>query len=71
MIINDPHVGDRIEFVPSAFVTESKTVSPEIIARLRMAYSLSGRIVYVNREHRYYTAEAECFGRRIRESYKF
>lgn len=32
---------------------------------------LSGHIVYVNREHRYFTAEAEVFGYKLRESFKF
>lgn len=71
MILNDPHIGDKVEFVPSAFVSEARNVSPEYIARMRMVYSLPGRVVYVHREHRYYTVEADCGGSRIRESYKF
>ena len=33
--------------------------------------TLHGRIIDVNATHRHYTAEAECNGYRLRESFKF
>ena len=33
--------------------------------------NLNGRVIYVNEAHRYYVAEADCFGRPLREAFKF
>lgn len=30
-----------------------------------------GRVVYINEEHRYFTAEADINGNKLRESFKF
>ena len=30
-----------------------------------------GRVVYINEAHRYFTAEAEAHGYKLRESFKF
>nr|DAZ40897.1 MAG TPA: hypothetical protein [Caudoviricetes sp.] len=30
-----------------------------------------GRVVYINERHRYFTAEADFNGKRLRESFKF
>lgn len=30
-----------------------------------------GRVVYINERHRYFTAEAEAHGYKLRESFKF
>lgn len=30
-----------------------------------------GRVVYINESHRYFTAEADIIGKRLRESFKF
>lgn len=55
-------VGDRIAWKPHAFTRIETTEVP---------VTLSGRVIYVNDAHRYYTAEAACNGCAIRESFKF
>ena len=57
-----PRVGDAVTFFPSCF---TETADEQYGARLR------GKIIYVNEAHRYYTAEALCWGRTIRESFNF
>lgn len=71
MNLNDPHIGDAVSFLPSAFTGETKYLSPESMERMRMAYTLRGVVSYVNAAHRYYTVEAPCWGCVIRESFKF
>lgn len=62
MILNDPHIGDKVTFAPSAF-TQFERISAPV--------QLRGRVCYINEAHRYYRVEAECNGYMIRESYKF
>lgn len=38
---------------------------------LKKLRTVHGRIVYINEAHRYFTAEAEVNGNRLRESFKF
>lgn len=71
MNAHDPRVGDQVTFVPSAFMTPDKGVDECIRRRIRMAYSLSGVVIYVNAAHRYYTVAAPCWGYRLTESFKF
>ena len=58
-------VGDKISFEPICF---TRSVD---CCYLPINLTLHGEVVYVNAEHRYYTAEAICNGHVIRESYKF
>ena len=58
-------VGDAVSFVPSAFTDFAPRET------LRAAYTLNGRVIYVNAPHRYYVAEAELYGYTLREAYKF
>lgn len=62
MILNNPHIGDKVTFAPSTF-TQFERISAPV--------SLHGRICYINEAHRYYTVEAECNGYMIRESFKY
>ena len=57
-----PKIGQPVRWVPSSFYREQFGGVP-----LR----LSGKIVYINRKHRFYTVEALCNGYLIRESFKF
>ena len=59
-IAKAPQMGDRIRFWPDAFVRLEG--QPNI---------LWGKIIYINRLHRYYTVEAEVSGVTIRESFRF
>lgn len=66
MNAHDPHVGDKLTFKPSCFmqaVDENQS--------LGITRSVQGTVVYVNAEHRFYTAEGHCNGYILRESYKF
>lgn len=56
------NVGDPVRFVPKAFSRIESCAVPTM---------LSGRVIYVNESHRYYTVEAECNGVPFRESFKF
>lgn len=58
-------VGDKVSFSPSCFTQALNC------CYLLTNLSLHGQVVYVNKAHRYYTAEAECNGHTIRESYKY
>lgn len=55
-------VGSSFSWRPSAFA--SKCDSDE-----RQKPILHGRIIFINREHGYFTAEATCNGYTIRESF--
>lgn len=55
-------VGEAVVWILSAFIHFERIPAP-----LR----LSGRVVYVNAAHRYYTVEAPCNGYVIRESFIF
>lgn len=57
-------LGDKVTFRPSAF-------SAEWNSDTFVLPSLTGRVVYINEARRYYTVEAQCHGRTLRESFKF
>ena len=60
-------VGDSYDWIPSAFLTLIQSgIRPKACMR-----ALRGRVVYVNRAHRYYTVAADCNGYTLRESFKF
>lgn len=62
-----PEVGEPICWVPAAFTEHNSGVAGMLGAAVR----LSGRIVYVNLEHRFYRVEAACEGGVLRECFKF
>lgn len=55
-------VGDAVSFIPAAFIRYRDAET---------ALRLSGRVVYINAAHRFYTVEADCNGYKIRESFIF
>lgn len=55
-------VGETVSWMPTSFVDGTYPGA---------AKKLHGRIIYVNRPHRYYVAEAECHGYMLREAFKF
>lgn len=55
-------IGDPVAWKPYAFMDGDY---PGAVKELR------GRVIAVNEAHRHYTAEAECNGYRLRESFKF
>lgn len=60
------NIGDTYTWASAAF--EGLTGIERESGKVR---SVSGRIVYINEAHRYYTAEAACNGYTLRESFKF
>lgn len=59
------NIEDTYTWTPRAFEGASGICSFEKLARV------SGRVVYINEAHRYFTVEAEAHGFKLRESFKF
>ena len=59
------NIGDTYTWTPAAFEGASGICCFE---KLRTVH---GRVVYINKRHRYFTAEAEVHGINLRESFKF
>lgn len=55
-----PKVGDKRTFTPDAF--NEGAVSTGV-------HALTGHVIYVHPQGRYYTVEAELYGEKIRESF--
>lgn len=61
-------LGDTIKFTPSAFTNEKAGSMP---GRKPIPRQLTGTIVYIHPEGRYFTLQAELNGQTLRESYNF
>lgn len=60
-------VGETVSFVPAAFAFgNNMTIRGETTAK-----PVKGRVVYINRRHRYFTAEYKAGDQMLRESFKF
>lgn len=60
-------IGETISFTPAAFsFGNNMTIKGE-----RMAKPVKGRVVYINRRHRYFTAEYKAGEKMLTESFKF
>lgn len=59
------NIGDTYSWTPAAFEGASGICNIKRLARV------SGRVVYINEAHRYFTAEAEINGNKLRERFKF
>ena len=59
------YIGGPFSWKPAAFEGASGLGSFE---KLRTVH---GRVVYINEAHRYFTAEADINGIKLRESFKF
>ena len=59
------NIGDTYSWTPAAFEGASGICSFVKLARV------SGRVAYINERHRYFTAEADIHGCKLRESFKF
>ena len=59
------NIGDTYSWTPAAFEGASGLCSFEKLK------TVHGRIVYINERHRYFTAEAEANGIKLRDSFKF
>lgn len=60
------YIGEPYSWTPAAF--EGSTGIMSVTTKETTAH---GRIVYINEAHRYFTAEAELHGIKLRESFKF
>lgn len=61
-------IGARYRFTPSAFVGES---AGHIPGKPDIPRAVNGRIVYINRTHRFFDVAFEVNGVKLRESIKF
>lgn len=59
------NIGEPFSWTPAAFEGASG------ICGFEKLKTVHGRIAYINDRHRYFTAEAEANGIRLRESFKF
>lgn len=59
-------IGETYSWVPT-----SREGANGIVSSLGKMRTVHGRIVYINENHRYFTAEADVDGVVIRESFKF
>lgn len=62
-----PEIGMPYRFEPTADAAVYKLDCRDEKRRLQV----TGRIVYINRAHRFFTAEYELNGYRLKESFKF
>lgn len=58
-------IGYTYTWTPAAFEGASGICNIKRLARV------SGRVVYINEAHRYFTAEADINGKKLREIFKF
>ena len=56
-------VGDSISVKPSLYISKD--------GQSFIDKHISGKVVYVNKRHRYFTVEYQLAGGKIRESFKF
>lgn len=61
-------VGDTYSWVPTSNEGASGVME---IRKERGGLTVHGRVVYINERHRYFTAEADTHGYKLRESFKF
>ncbi|MBP3700082.1 MAG: hypothetical protein J6J01_11470 [Oscillospiraceae bacterium] len=60
-------VGETVSFVPAAFsFGNNMTIKGEAMSK-----PVKGRVVYINRRHRYFTAEYKVGEKMLKESFKF
>lgn len=60
------YIGEPFSWKPAAFQGSNGILS--VTTKETTAH---GRVVYINEEHRYFTAEAEVHGIKLREIFKF
>ena len=60
------YIGEPFSWKPAAF--EGSTGIMSLGSKVN---TLHGRVVYINEAHRYFTAEAQINGKRLREGFKF
>lgn len=60
------HIRDPFSWKPAAF--QGSTGIMNITTKETTAH---GRVAYINEAHRYFTAEADINGNKLRESFKF
>ena len=61
-----PEVGDPYSWTPACFINHL----PEEAARLGATVRVNGRVIYVNRAHGWFRAEATYAGGTIRECFR-
>lgn len=67
--MQEPHLGDAYRFVPSAFTEETAGRDPG--GKKDIPRAVTGRIVYINWPHRFFTVAFTVNGVELKESIKF
>lgn len=63
-----PRIGAPYTFTPAAFLMETTSVLP---GRKPVSREVTGKIIYINHPHTYFTVEYEVNGYKLRQSIKF
>lgn len=63
-----PYIGQPIAWTPCAYCNLD---GEENLKSTRDRGKVSGKIVWINHEHRFFLVEAKVYGYTIRESFKF
>lgn len=64
-----PRLGEKVRFTPAAFLGEASARRES--EKMQIPRTVTGRVEYINRAHRYFTAVFTVNGRSMRESFKF
>lgn len=64
-----PRLGEEIRFTPAAFLGEASARGES--EKMQIPRTVTGRVEYINRPHRYFTAVFTVNARQLRESFKF
>ena len=61
-------IGEKVSFIPEGFADGPIVTGP---GGEKLSSRVTGRVIFVNEQHRYYLVEARVNGSRICESFKF
>jgi hypothetical protein len=62
------HIGDTYRFIPSAFIGEKSAKLP---GKQALPRAVTGRVSYINHEHRFFQVTYELNGYSLKECIKF
>lgn len=62
------YIGEPWSWTPCAYEVQ---YGEQDSRSIREKNCVTGKIVYINRAHRYFIAEAEVYGYKLREGFKF
>lgn len=66
-----PEIGEHITFKPAAFMAEACRPDQRNNDRWEIPRMVTGRVCYINHQHRWYNVEYQIHGRKLYEGFKF